>query len=95
MTSKHDNFKNKRVTIEVGNELNIKDNLYTPAYHPDTARLNNLGKLSPGKQYKVPSQLNLEEQENVSTNINKHNQKLVDSRKVMMQRRESRQDTLN
>ena len=53
------------------------------------------GRLTPEKQYKVPSQLNLEEQENVSTNIEQINKKLGESRKKMMIRRESRADTLN
>ena len=43
----------------------------------------------------MPSQLNLEEQENVSTNIEQINKKLGESRKKMMIRRESRADTLN
>ena len=53
------------------------------------------GRLTPEKQYKVPSQLNLQEQENVSTNIEQMNKKLGESRKKMMIRRESRADTLN
>ena len=49
-------FKKKRVTIEVRNDIQSKDVLYSPAYHADTARIKSYGKLmTPEKEYKLPS----------------------------------------
>lgn len=56
------NFKKKRVTIEVRNENNKKDDLYSPMHHADTARIRSRGKLTPEKKYTVPSQLNIIDQ---------------------------------